>query len=425
MLDLRGTVLEHANRGVRLQLLLRAGLVVFLLLTIILIPPVQGTAAYYGIVTAYALAAAAFARWAWRGGDAVARWGWLGLFADLVVLASLTLVAGVDAQLSWTSNVLVIGFFLLPVLAATQLRPGVCAAVVVPTVVVYLVASLVTQAANDEPWESIILRTFMLASVGVACVGLSRIQRSRLAAIGGLVEDRTRLLDELVHLEDRERRDLSERLHDGALQYVLAARLDLEDLHGPSADEAAARIDHALAESSRILRSTVSELHPAVLEHAGLARALQDLAAATARSDLTIEVDVDDWPEALRTPVDALLFSAAREFLSNVVRHADAHHARVTLALAGNLARLVVADDGRGMAKGARQQGLDEGHIGLHSQTLRVEAAGGSLTVAGEAAGTVATVLVPVKPLPGTAQTASEATASSEHGPRSGPAEGR
>ena len=91
----------------------------------------------------------------------------------------------------------------------------------------------------------------------------------------------------------------------------------------------------------------------------------------------------------------------------------------------GNLARLVVADDGRGMAKGARQQGLDEGHIGLHSQTLRVEAAGGSLTVAGEASGTVATVLVPVKPLPGTAQTASEATASSEHGPRSGRAGGR
>ena len=400
MLDLRGAVLEHANRGVRLQQLLRAALVVFLLLTIILIPPVQGTAAYYGIVTAYAIGAAVFARWAWPGGDAVARWGWLGLFADLAVLASLTLVAGVDAQLSWTSNVLVVGFFLLPVLAATQLRPGVCAAVVVPTVVVYLVASLVTQAANDEPWESIILRTFMLASVGVACVGLSRIQRSRVAAIGRLLEDRTRLLDELVHLEDRERRELSERLHDGALQYVLAARLDLDDLHGPSAGEAAARIDHALAESSRMLRSTVSELHPAVLEHAGLARALQELAAATARSDLTIEVDVDDWPEVLRTPVDSLLFSAARELLSNVVRHADARHARVTLALTGNLARLVVADDGRGMAKGARQQRLDDGHIGLHSQTLRVEAAGGTLTVAGEASGTVATVLVPVEPLP-------------------------
>ena len=68
MLDLRGAVLQHANRGVRLQLLLRAALVVFLLLTIILIPPVQGAAAYYAMVAAYALAAADFARWAWRGG---------------------------------------------------------------------------------------------------------------------------------------------------------------------------------------------------------------------------------------------------------------------------------------------------------------------------------------------------------------------
>src|SRR5262249_34093899 len=152
MMDLSGAVLEHANRGVRLQLLLRSALVVFLLLTIILIPPVQRVAAYYGIVGAYALGAIAFARWAWPGGSAVARWGWLGLFADLVVLATVTLVAGVDAHDSWTSDVLVVGFFLLPVLAATQLRPGVCAAVVAPTVIVYFVASVATQAANDEPW---------------------------------------------------------------------------------------------------------------------------------------------------------------------------------------------------------------------------------------------------------------------------------
>ncbi len=396
MMDLSGAVLQHANRGVRLQLMLRGALVVFLLLTIILLPPVQAVPAYYSIVTAYAIGAIVFARWAWRGGAEVARSGWLGLFADLVVLAGLTLVTGVDAHESWTSYVLVVGFFLLPVLAATQLRPGVCAAVVVPTVIVYLIASLATQSANDEPWESIALRTFMLASVGAACVGLSRIQRSRVTAIGGLLNDRTRLLDELVHLEERERRDLSERLHDGALQYVLAARLDLEDLRHGAADEVVGRIEHALAESSRMLRSTVSELHPAVLERAGLARALVDLAAATARNDLTVEIDVDDWPDSMRTPVDALLFSAARELLSNVVRHADAGSAHVSLGLHDGRARLVVADDGHGIAEQVRQRRLEEGHIGLHSQTLRIDAAGGALTVVGDGSGTVATVVVPL-----------------------------
>ncbi len=397
MMDvLSSAVLEHANRGVRLQLLLRGALVAFLLLTIILIPPEHGVAAYYAIVTAYAIAAVVFARWAWPGGAAVARWGWLGLFADLVVLAGLTLVAGVEAHQSWTSNVLVMGFFLVPVLAATQLRAGICAAVVVPTVVVYFVASAVTRAANDEPWRSIALRTFMLACVGAACVGLSRIQRSRIDAISDLLQDRTRLLDDLVHLEERERRELSERLHDGALQYVLAARLDLDDLREGNADAAVDRIDHALLESSRMLRSTVSELHPAVLERSGLARALRDLGAATERGDLSIEVDVDDWPDDTPTPVDALLFGAARELLSNVVKHAGARSARVSLGRYGDQARLIVTDDGQGLVELVRRQRLDEGHIGLASQTVRIEAAGGTLTVAGAPTGTVATVVVPM-----------------------------
>ena len=398
MMELSGAVLEHANRGVRLQLLLRAALVFFLVLTLILIRPVQGSGAFFAIVAVYAVCAAGFTRWAWGGGPSVARWGWLGLFADLVVLATVTLVAGFEASESWTSDVLVIGFFLLPVLAATQLRPAICAAVVVPTTAVYALASLATQEANEEPWQSIVLRTFMLACVGAAAVGLSRIQRSRVRTIGGLLQDRTSLLDDLVHLEERERRDLSERLHDGALQYVLAARLDLDDVREGGGDDAVARIERALTESSRMLRSTVSELHPAVLEHAGLARAVKDLAVAQARGDLIIDVDVDDWPDGVHTPVDALLFSATRELLTNVVKHAGARRAQIAVGLYGDSARLVVADDGGGISDGAEKESLDAGHIGLHSQRLRIEAAGGTLTILGASSGTVATVVVPVKP---------------------------
>jgi two-component system NarL family sensor kinase len=237
----------------------------------------------------------------------------------------------------------------------------------------------------------------MLASLGAAAVGLSRIQRSRVFTIGGLLEDRTGLLDDLVHLEERESRELSERLHDGALQYVLAARLDLDDVRGSGNEEAVDRIERALAESTRMLRSTVSELNPAVLEHAGLARAVQDLAVAQARGDLTVTVDADDWPDGVRTPVDALLFSAARELLANVVRHAGARHATITIGLSGDSARLVVTDDGKGITESARKASLDAGHIGLHSQRLRIEAAGGTLTVSGRSPGTVAIVVVPVR----------------------------
>ncbi len=396
MLELSSTVLEHANRGVRLQLLLRGALVAFLALTTAVVPPDDARAVYYVIIVVYGLGAAAFGRWAWSGGPAVARWAWLGLFADLVVVATLTLLAGNEASHNWASDVLVVGFFLLPVLAATQLRPGICAAVVIPTVLVFLLASWATQAANDEPGGSIAMRTVLLASVGIAAIGLSRIQRSRVRAIGQLLADRTRLLDDLVHVEQRERQVLSERLHDGALQYVLAARHDLEDVRDGDHAGAVARIEHALGESSRMLRSTVSELHPAVLDRVGLAQAVRDLAASSRRRDLAIDVDTHAWPDGTHTPIDDLLFSAARELLSNVVRHAAATRATITLDLDTASATLTVTDDGTGIDEGARARSLSGGHIGLHSQALRIEAAGGALRVEPGAGGTVATVVVPL-----------------------------
>src|SRR5829696_4187441 len=245
MIDLSAAVLEHANRGVRLQIVVRAVLVLFVALTVLLVPPEQGATACYVLVAVYAVAAVAVAAWAWRGGSMVARWAWTALFVDLLVVAALTLLSGISASASWTSDVLIHGCFVIPVLAATQLRAMVCAAVVIPTVIFYVISSVATQEANQEPWQSIVLRTLVLVGIGVGCVGLSRIQRSRVGAIGGLLRDRDGLLDDLVHLEERERRELSERLHDGALQYVLGARHDVEDVRDGSDPAALTRIERA------------------------------------------------------------------------------------------------------------------------------------------------------------------------------------
>lgn len=395
---LDAVILEHAGRGVRLQLLLRFVLVAFVAVTVGLVPPVQGATACYAIVAAYAAWSVGFAAWALRNGSSAARWAWLALFVDLLVVASLTLVAGVAADESWTATVLVNGLFLVPVLAATQLRPDVCLAVVVPTVVVYLAASVATQTANDEPWASIALRTVALAGVGAACLGLTRIQQSRVRTIGSLLRDRTGLLDDLVQLEERERRELSERIHDGALQYVLAARQDLDDLRAGTSPDAGERVEHALGETSRLLRATVTELHPAVLEHAGIVQALRALAEAQARPDRVIDTRLADWPEDVRTPVDGLLYGAARELLANAVRHSGATSVELALGLYGESARLVVADNGGGIPDGALAESLERGHVGLHSQTLRVQAAGGELTVApARPHGTVVTVEVPAQ----------------------------
>jgi two-component system, NarL family, sensor kinase len=390
--------MQHARRGVALQVALRWVLVGFVALTVVTVPPPRFVGICAAIAGGYALWALAVALWTRHGHPSAVRLAWLALLVDLVVLGVLTLLTGVAAPESWTSDVFTTGFLLIPVLAATQLRLWVCAAVVVPTAVVYFLAAVATREANAEPWSSLLLRSLVMVGVALGCAGLSRIQRSRVRTIGRLVQARSALLAELTGLEERERQALSEHLHDGALQYVLAARFDLDDARETGDPAAFDRLEQALAESSRLLRSTVAELHPAVLARAGLPSALRDLAAAAAaRGGLPIDVDAEGWPPGERTTADALLYRTAAELLNNVVKHAQATTATVTLELTDGVARLVVADDGVGMRAAAPGGALRRGHIGLASHTLRIDAAGGRFTSAANSPhGTVVTVELPV-----------------------------
>lgn len=396
--DVMPIVVAHAERGIALQQALRAVLVLFVVATLVWLPPAVGAGACAVIAAVYVLAAVGLTWWL-RGRSAAAiRWGWLGLYVDLAALSAISLISGLSARQSWTYYVLLGGFFLLPVLAATQLRWRVCVGVVVPTVSVYLLEGLLTMQGDDEPWASVILRTLALVGVGVAAIGLSRIQRSRVAAIAELVADRTQLLTELMTVTDTERRRMAEDLHDNALQYVLAARFDLEDARETAEPAAFERLDQALTQSAQLLRTTVSELHPAVLEQSGLAAAVSGLArTAAGRAGLELDLDVSGWPASARTPADLLLFSTARELLANVVRHAGAGHLGVRLDLRTGRAELVVTDDGVGADPVIVSGRLAAGHIGLSSHRVRVEAAGGTFTLrTPPSGGTVVAVGVPV-----------------------------
>ena len=379
---LRLLLVQHAWRGVLVQLLLRLVLAAVLLTTVLVLPSAAHKHACIVLSAGYLAWAVGVAAVAVRGGETVIRLVWLALFVDLAAVTLITVVSGLDAS-SWTADVLTYAFFALPMLAATQLRPWLCTVVSAPTVVMYLVAGAVGRAANgDEPWPSILLRTALLALVAVGAVALSRIQRGRVLVLAQLAADRTDLVNQLVATEERERRDLSEHLHDGALQYVLAARMDLEDLDGVVDPGVYDRLDQALTTTARLLRSTVSELNPAVLASSGLVPALVDLAAeAGRRGGFTVTTGFHDWPEGSRTTADALLFATARELLANVVKHAAASTVTITLSLRDSQARMTVADDGRGIADGEAAGKIAQGHIGLNSRRARIEAAGGSLRV--------------------------------------------
>jgi two-component system NarL family sensor kinase len=218
--------------------------------------------------------------------------------------------------------------------------------------------------------------------------------------IAALILDRGRLSTELAEVETTARRTLAEELHDGALQYMLAARQDLEDARVHHEPESYDRLELALQESTALLRSTVSQLHPSVLARAGLRAALQDLADATAsRGRVTVHVNADGWDDARRGTAEEMLYAAARELLTNVVKHAGARTVEIALRASDEMIRLTIADDGRGFADGIADRRLAEGHIGLASQRIRIESAGGMLRLRSGADGTVAEVELPAAPV--------------------------
>lgn len=215
--------------------------------------------------------------------------------------------------------------------------------------------------------------------------------------ISALARQRTQLLKDLLGVEKRERQTISERLHDGALQCVLVARQDMEDVRNGST-VAADRVDFALTECSQLLRDVVRELHPDVLTRLGLKAALVSLTdTLISRTELTVELDSRTWPEALRTDADYVLYSAARETLINTIKHAQAHHVWIDLERHDGLASLRVSDDGVGTSEAEMEQKAQEGHIGLASIRAKALASGGRFDVRSTSPGTEITIAIPLR----------------------------
>ena len=78
-----------------------------------------------------------------------------------------------------------------------------------------------------------------------------------------------------------------------------------------------------------------------------------------------------------------------------MTRHAAAHNVRVGAGARGGHVRLTVTDDGTGIADGIVEQRLAEGRLGVASQRVSVQAAGGQFSLRPGHPGTVAEVELP------------------------------
>ena len=234
-------------------------------------------------------------------------------------------------------------------------------------------------------------RAAVLAIPGVVLAGLLVARERRIRA---LAAERGRLVAQAIEAEERERRRISEALHDESVQNLLAARLDIAAAREGD-PQALDRVEEEIDRSLGQLRESVAELHPVALRESGLGSALKTLARKSERRggfECTVRIE----PGATEI-CDELLLSLVRELLANAVKHAQASSVCVTLDRQDENVVLEVSDDGRGMTPGRPRAALREGHIGLASSEERVKALTGRFEVESEPGrGTTVRASIPV-----------------------------
>jgi signal transduction histidine kinase len=219
------------------------------------------------------------------------------------------------------------------------------------------------------------------------------------------VAARTRELTALsTHLQgvsEQEKSALSRELHDELGGLLVAARMDLSWLQQrmPTADPAIEqrfkRIHDSLSAGVDLKRRVVEELRPTLLDNMGLFTAIRWQFKETCRrtglrcTEAIPELEMKFSPDAAIG-----VFRIAQEALTNILKHAEAKCADLSITIAADTFTLRISDDGKGIPSIA--PGTSTSH-GLASMRHRIAGLGGIGDVRrGDVGGTVVTATIPL-----------------------------
>ncbi|MGE0274289.1 MAG: PAS domain S-box protein [Nitrospiraceae bacterium] len=217
------------------------------------------------------------------------------------------------------------------------------------------------------------------------------------------------LATELNLSEQRQRRRLSEDLHDYLAQLLVFVRLKLNQAKrsglAASSMEFIAEADSTLSQALTYTRSLIAELSPPVLRDFGLVVALQWLADQMRRHELKVSLESCVKEVAIPEEQAVLLFQSVRELLINVSKHAGTDRAVVTVGEGDGMLWIEVKDEGKGFdldqAQAADNTVSAASHYGLFSIRERMCAMGGDFDLNAEPGrGTRAMLVLPLTPQP-------------------------
>src|SRR5256714_2873150 len=165
----------------------------------------------------------------------------------------------------------------------------------------------------------------------------------------------------LQSVREEERTRIAREVHDELGQALTSCKLDVSWIAGklprqlkPLQDKAKALSAH-IDSTIQMVRRISTELRPGILDHLGLAAALEWQANEfQMRTGIKCDVHVSlqDRDRTLPPDLNTAFFRIFQETLTNIIRHAGATHVTVHLKERDDRIILEVKDNGRGISKG-------------------------------------------------------------------------
>jgi signal transduction histidine kinase len=257
---------------------------------------------------------------------------------DEYVIVSLLVPA---FMLDWTRAAMLLGGFLLAVLAVISLEEGTIngpwfhddvdrlAGVLIPPLLVVVVVQYLSQLARRLSEQRERARHALAENV--------RLQKER---------------EELAAQEERSR--VAREIHDGIAQSIYMLTLNLEKAADvASGDEKLggrlARLVGLAKETLLEVRHYIFDLKPLLSGEAGLATTIRgQIREFTAVSGLPANLEVEGQERKVPLALGSSLYRVAQEALANVYRHAEASTIDIRLAYSDDSVSLEVRDDGHG-----------------------------------------------------------------------------
>jgi two-component system sensor histidine kinase UhpB len=153
--------------------------------------------------------------------------------------------------------------------------------------------------------------------------------------------------------QEGERLRVARELHDEVGQSLTAAMIRAEhslETSGGSSEDDLREVVETLRGSLDDVRRIARELRPEALDDLGLINALIALSSRISdQGSIPVRRNFAGRLPPLSPEVELVVYRVAQEGLTNVLRHADASHAKLSLEVVEKQLKLSVVDDGVGM----------------------------------------------------------------------------